>query len=120
MKVIRLKELEAAHNEAESLGELTFLLHRTFRFMKAQSEACVKCATEKTKKKEKWILPCYCALCKDCCNTLAENYYKKKPLGSCSVHNIPYPDTIITRIVKKKVLQETEAEKLGELITKSK
>ena len=96
-EILTLAELQEAFDEAEQLGKETFQLRRALGYLQAQSTVCTNCWIDRTKKVVKYVFPCYCSLCVECCEKL------RIPSGqphACKRHNIPFPETFIATLTR--------------------
>lgn len=88
--------------------------------MESQGKPCTYCKREK-KSELKYILPCYCTLCKECCDQTSIDYIKKKDPDKCrcNEHNIPFPESLYIEMKRDKI-EKNEIENIKELMIKSK
>jgi hypothetical protein len=108
--VLTLAELQSAYDEAEQSGSETFILRRALGYLQAQSASCSSCTLDRTRAAVKYVLPCYCTLCSECCDKLRQPSQNPQ---ACKAHSIPFPPTLLATIAQaqseKKAMEKLRA-----------
>ena len=116
---IHLREIKSACNSALSKGELCPKLTKVCKFMEVQGRECTRCKNAGTIKEQKYVLPCYCTVCRDCVEKIANELScpefevsDKKPLFVCHGHKVPFSIYRILDVASKVKLGRQAENKL--------
>ena len=105
-----------------------------YKFLKAQSKACLQCGVTTTLHQTKYILPCYCTFCRECLSHIAEDLIGeeirkstkagtiefKECLPRCKEHNLPFYLDEFTQLPSKKKQRNACLKAIKELTQESK
>ena len=108
---------EMLENEGDNIN-----LQRAYRYLKAQMSKCSKCPQREIKVREqKYVLPCDCTLCSECCQNMAEDIIGGKiERPACEKHNVRYPVEQFLGASAKNMVHMSESNKLKGLPKKRK